>query len=105
MKVFLFILGLILFQLTCLIAQEKIYYQTVRGSILDAGSQSPISGASIIIQGISPKLGTISDEKGEFSIKQVPVGMYNISISLLGYKPAIVSNIIVKSGKEIVLEI
>lgn len=90
---------------TLLLAQEKAYYQTIRGIILDAGSQSPVSGAVVHIVNTHPAKSSISDENGEFIIASVPLGRYDISISFLGYKPAVIPGVLVKSGKEIVLEI
>ncbi|MCD4665273.1 MAG: TonB-dependent receptor, partial [Bacteroidales bacterium] len=46
-----------------------------------------------------------TDAFGYFKFTEVPVGRYDIRISFLGYKPLTVPNIMVSSGKEVVLEI
>jgi len=105
MKRLFIILGLTFLQFITTFGQEKSYNENVRGTIIDAGSQSPIQGANIFILGTKPLLNTISDDKGEFTIKNVPIGRYDLQVMLLGYKTVLLPNLLVKSGKEIVLEI
>jgi hypothetical protein len=86
-------------------AQEKNYLQTVRGTVFDAGSHSPIPGANVFIQGTTARYAQITDKDGEFAFKAIPLGRYDLSVEVLGYKPSAVPNLVVRSGKEIVLEI
>ncbi len=88
------------------IAQEiKIYTQTVRGVVYDKNLSSPLEEASITIIGTNPLLSTVSDSNGKFKIENVPVGRYDIKVMLLSYKPTVLSNQLINSGKETVLEI
>ncbi len=79
--------------------------QTVRGKIIDSDSGWPIPGATVVILNSDPIQGTVSDMEGEFKIENVTVGRHNISIKFLGFQSATLSNIMVESGKETVLEI
>ena len=56
----------------------------VKGRVLDADSQLPLIGANIIIK--STNIGSVSDEEGYFTIDQIPMGDYTVTISFMGYK-------------------
>ena len=60
-------------------------YQTVRGSILDKISQSPIPGAVVMVVNSNPTIAATSDENGNFSLANVPIGKQSLSVSFLGY--------------------
>jgi hypothetical protein len=77
--------------------------QILRGTILDKQSESPLVGAAVQIKESSPMLGTITDENGNFTIKNVPTGRYTLQISFIGYNTATLPNIVVNAGKETVL--
>jgi len=77
--------------------------QSVRGLVFDNETQTPLIGATIVITGTKPLLGASTDLTGNYKISNVPLGRYNIQISYIGYDPAIVSEILVTSGKEVVI--
>ena len=79
--------------------------QTVRGNIIDKVSNEPMVGAVIIVNGIDPVIGSVADIDGNFKLLNVPVGRQNISITMLGYKTITMTNVLVNSGKELVLNI
>lgn len=79
--------------------------QTVRGTVADKVSQSPLPGVNIVVVGISPLVGTTTDIDGNFKLPNVPVGIYDLKVSYMGYKELIVPAITVNSGKEAVLNI
>lgn len=79
--------------------------QTVRGTISDIDTESPLYGATVVIVGSDPLIGAVADEEGKFRIDQVPVGRVSLSISYLGYESKSVADIMVSSGKEVVLEL
>ncbi|MEM0994275.1 MAG: TonB-dependent receptor, partial [Bacteroidota bacterium] len=69
-----------------LLFATSLFAQTaVRGSIIDRDGQ-PVIGANVYLKAI--RKGGITDEKGQFQIKDVPAGTYNVSISHVGYKTA-----------------
>ena len=79
--------------------------QTIRGTVIDKVSQTPLPGASIIIEGTSPIIGTTSNFNGEFKLENIPVGRINLQVSFLGYNSANLRNLLLVSGKELVLNI
>lgn len=95
---------LILFNLSDAHSQNTLT-QTVRGTIKDAGLKIPLVGATVIVEGIEPLMGTTADMDGNFRLASVPVGRHNFKVSYIGYEPFTLSEILVVSGKEVVLEI
>jgi len=79
--------------------------QTIRGNVSDKVSTTPLPGANVVILNTDPLLGTAVDMDGNFKISKVPVGKYTLRITFLGYKEILLPNIIVNSGKEVVLNI
>lgn len=77
--------------------------QTVRGTIIDADSKMPLVGAQIIILDSTPLKGTTSNRDGEFRLENIPIGRVALRITYLGYESQIIPNIMVNSGKEVVL--
>lgn len=79
--------------------------QTVRGTVIDKVSETPLPGAAVLLLGVDPLIGTTTDDNGEFKLLNVPVGKQNIRVTYMGYKEMVVPNISVNSGKEVVLKI
>jgi hypothetical protein len=102
-KIRIFFTFLIL--LTTQTAFSQVITQTIKGEVTDIESKTPLIGATIVVLGTNPLLGIITDLDGNFKIKNVPVGRYNIQFNYMGYDPSIVSEILVSSGKENVINI
>lgn len=79
--------------------------QTIRGTIVDKQSQLPLVGAKISIVNSDPIKGAVTDANGKFSIVDVIPGRYDLKAEMMGYKETTLSNIIVTTGKEIVLDV
>lgn len=85
------------------ITYSQTLYQSVRGTIADVDSKEPLIGAVLRIPGLN--MGTTTDENGNFKITGVPVGRYDMFCSYLGYEDQAVTDVIITSGKEVVLNI
>jgi hypothetical protein len=59
---------------------------TVTGIISEAGSGSPVAGASIVLTGASQTFTDISVTSGAYSIPGVPTGNYNMAVMKPGYQ-------------------
>lgn len=85
--------------------QENSLSQTIRGKVIDKDTQQPLPGATIFITNLSTQKGTSTDTEGNFRLKNVPVGRIDIKVSYVGYRNKTLRNIILKSGKELILNI
>ena len=77
--------------------------QVIKGRVIDAVTQIPLPGASVVILESEPQLGTITNEDGEFRLWNVNPGRYDILISFVGYQNYLFREVLVGSGKEVVL--
>lgn len=84
---------------------ENAFKQTIRGVVLDEDTKAPLVGVNIILEGITPVKGAVTDINGSFKITDVPVGRQTLKVSIIGYKKRVLSNLLVGSGKELVLKI
>ena len=99
------LLVLLLCPIVLLAQENKLYTQTVRGVLYDKNLSTPLENATVIILNTSPSLSAISDAEGKFKIENVPVGRYDVRIIMVSYKPTLLSNQLISSGKETVLEV
>ena len=77
--------------------------QNIRGVVTDKLSQTPLIGAGIQINSLQK--GTITDTLGKYILTNIPPDRYEITISYLGYKTITIPNVVVTSGKEVILDI
>ncbi|MCK6618827.1 MAG: carboxypeptidase-like regulatory domain-containing protein [Cyclobacteriaceae bacterium] len=85
--------------------QAQNLTQTLRGKIIDQVTQTPLPGATVIILNTDPLMGATTDVDGEFKILKLPIGTYAIRVTFVGYKDFVLPNVVVNSGKEVVLNI
>ncbi len=61
---------------------------TIKGKIIDSGSQQPIDFANVALikmNSETPATGVTTDDKGHFLLPQVPKGKYTLRVSFVGY--------------------
>jgi len=97
----IFILSVILMISLFGLAQQN--GQVIRGKIVDAFTQTPLPGATVVIQNSNPTLGTITDAVGNFKLWNIKPGRYNLMVSFIGYENFIFREVLVGSGKEVIL--
>ena len=100
-----FVLTIFLFSVFPFSIGAQDITRTVRGQITDVDSKQPLAGAVVQVIGTNPVLGAESQAGGNFAIENVKLGRYNIRVSLIGYNPEIIPEILVTSGKEVFLNI
>jgi hypothetical protein len=100
---------LLLVFLNFAIGQSSATTQTLRGRVADAITQTPLIGVSIRLDidasDDRPKPGTVTDEDGNFRMPGVAVGRHTVTVSYIGYESQTIHDIVVSSGKEVVLTI
>ncbi len=84
-KLHLFLVMILTFSIVNTATAAKL--AEIKGKIIDAKTNEPLSGATIYISDL--KATTISDNKGEFLIKNIPVkGKFLVEVRYVGYKTA-----------------
>ena len=79
--------------------------QSIKGRIIDKETQLPLPGATIAILDSDPVMGAVADADGNFVIRNVPVGRYTLRANFITYEPVLLSELLVSSGKELVLTV
>lgn len=101
MKRYLFIIPFFITQLT--FAQNN--RQNIRGVITDKLTQITLPGATVQVINGTASTGTITDANGTYILPDMAPDRYEIKVSYVGYKDVFASNVVVTSGKEVVLDI
>ena len=78
-----------------LYAQDK---GSVSGKIVDESTNEELIGANILLEGTT--IGGASDIEGNYTIKSIPPGKYNLVASMLGYSKLIITGLEIKAGEE-----
>jgi len=99
------IIHTLLFILLTGVAFSQSQTQTIKGIITDKESEIPLIGASVELLTDNTLQGTTTDLDGYFKIPNVPIGRHILKISYLGYETSTVPNIVVTSGKEVILSL
>ena len=87
-----------LFDNSCI--AQQILKSGFQGIVLDNQTQAPLLGATVIIVGTDPLVGTVTDSLGHFRFPPVQIGQYQLRVSYMGYATVITDPLIVVSGKE-----
>ncbi len=79
---------------TCLSAQE---IGVVKGVVLDKQTREKLPFVNVIVEGTTK--GSTTNDKGEFEIKNVPLGYIKVSASFVGYQSTTSSDYLVTKEK------
>lgn len=79
--------------------------QSLRGKVIDKDNKTSLIGAAVVVTSLNPTVGTSTDTDGNFRLEEIPVGRQTIEVSYLGYETTTISNLLISSGKEVVLNI
>lgn len=96
-----YLLWLALFISNLSVAQKNT--QNIRGVVTDKLSQTPLAGVSIQITALQK--GTSTDSLGKYTIAGIAPDRYEVTVSCTGYKSITLPNVVVTSGKEVMLDI
>lgn len=98
-----------LLQALCLllVLQGSLFGQslkhTIRGVVTDADSKRPLVGVNIVVDSEEFFSGTTTNLQGEYRLEEVPIGRHTIKFTYLGYEAGTAANVVLKSGKETIL--
>jgi hypothetical protein len=76
--------------------------QTIKGTVIDKQSQTPLPGVVVQILNSDPLLGATTNDIGEFRIDNVPIGRWQLKFYILSYKERY-ATIVLNAGKESVI--
>lgn len=79
--------------------------QTLRGTVFDTDSRSPLPFASVVIMNTNPLRGTTTDVDGNFRFEELAVGRYVLRVSYVGYEEAVLPEIFLGSAREVVISV
>jgi hypothetical protein len=68
-----FLTGIICLLTFMLNTRAQTITQTIRGTVVEATTETPVAGASVVIVDSKPLTGTTSNEKGQFRLEKVPI--------------------------------
>ncbi|MCF8255368.1 MAG: carboxypeptidase-like regulatory domain-containing protein, partial [Bacteroidia bacterium] len=87
------------------LVQAQDFTQVVRGTVIDQETKQPLIGATVLVINDTKTFGASTDENGKFKIEKVSLGRKTVRITYIGYEDKTLSDIIVNSAKEVVLNI
>jgi len=75
--------------------------QTVKGTVIDKVSEKPLQGAVITIA----QTKAITNSNGTYILKNIAVGRVTVNVTITGYKPVIIPEVLITTGKEVVIDV
>ncbi|MFZ9301487.1 MAG: carboxypeptidase-like regulatory domain-containing protein, partial [Chitinophagaceae bacterium] len=83
---------------------QEIPLQSIKGRILEKSIKTPVGAATVVLNDENHQ-PVIADSNGYFQFINIPVGRKAIIITRIGFKPVNLNNLLLESGKELVLNI
>ncbi|MEJ2482968.1 MAG: TonB-dependent receptor, partial [Gemmatimonadota bacterium] len=83
-------------------AAQDVPQGTILGRITGP-NREPVARALVEI--LDTGISSVSDDEGRFAIREIPTGVYSLRAGALGYRPVLLSNQIVGSGKPLTVQI
>jgi hypothetical protein len=81
------------------IIQSMVWAQVgeIRGRVVQKDNLLPLAGVNVEIQDTT--MGAATDRDGYFKIEKIPVGIYALKITYVGFETKIVPNVTIKTNK------
>ncbi len=73
---------------------------TLSGSVVDATTNTPLSGAYVEVFVADSSMGSTTNANGTFRMTDLPTGIHRVRASFVGYAPAEITEVWVRAGKE-----
>ena len=89
------ILGILIMSST--LPAQEIQSGNLMGRIIDAETNYPLNNVSVIIKEL--EIGVYANEKGQYHIYNVPVGIYSVSFQIIGYQPQMKTDAVIRSQR------
>jgi hypothetical protein len=92
-KLSLFVLSILLISLSSRLSAQNT--GTLKGTVTDSKTGEPLIGATVVLEGTST--GASTNLEGNYTIKDIEVGSYNIQCSFIGYVTQTKYNVVIRS--------
>ncbi len=79
--------------------------QTIKGTVVDKTTKLPMPGVTVMLSSSPVVKATNTDQDGVFRLTGVPLGRQVLQASAVGYQQVVVSELLIISGKEHVLNL
>lgn len=99
-----FFILLLFFLFFCYSVPAQRPTQTLKGTVTDKETRTPLAGANVIILNSLPLNGITTDISGRFRIT-TEIGRVSVRVSFLGYEDIILPDLLIASGKEVDLNV
>ncbi len=87
------------------ISNKHVLKQTIKGTVTDRSTKLPLQGVTVVLNS-SPGVKPVStDITGTFRLVNVPLGRQILQASLVGYQQVTLAELLITSGKELVLNL
>jgi len=77
--------------------------QTIKGTVTDGATRLPLQGVTLVLVSSPDVKEVMTDEKGEFRLTGVSLGRQVLQARLVGYQQITRSELLITSGKELIL--
>ncbi len=96
-----FVGGLLLILALALSASAQTFRGTILGTVTDPNG-AVVSGATVTVKntGTGLERSTITDDGGNYTIAELPIGTYEVRVEQKGFVPFVVSNVAVEVASE-----
>lgn len=74
--------------------------QTIRGTVLDKITESPLPGVLVDLPDLTEARGAVTDVNGVFVIKDLTPGRYQVRARYLGFEDEVLPDVLVTNGKD-----
>ena len=98
-------MGLSWFLIPFIVPAQPILRSVITGTVVDQQTQSPLPGATVVLEDSDPIIGAVSDAAGFFRISGVRIGQQRLKVTFMGYAPVLTDPLIVTTGKETITTI
>ncbi len=70
---------------------------SISGRVINSSTREPLPAANVVVIGTS--FGAATDLDGVFTISQLPVGVYSVRASVIGYQAEVISDVVVSTSR------
>ncbi len=84
---------------------RQVLTEAVKGTILDVDNRLPLVGVTVTISSGTVNKSASTDSSGVFRLVGIPVGRQVLQASMTGYKPILLSEVLITSGKENIMNL